>query len=116
VPIRRRPPRPPACPLLLTFVVLVVLAAIGVGCAGAAPEEAGDDPPETAADRAPSDTLLTGTTAAPVAAEPPAAPWTLEPYGGLGAWVDVFDFAPAYQADGSEPALSADDVDEMARR
>ena len=40
----------------------------------------------------------------------------LEPYEGLGAWVDVFDYAPAYQSDGSEPSLGVDDLDDMARR
>jgi hypothetical protein len=40
----------------------------------------------------------------------------LEPYAGLGAWVDVFDYAPAYQGDGGEPSLNVDDVDDMARR
>ncbi len=40
----------------------------------------------------------------------------LQPYAGLGAWVDVFDYAPAYQDAGAPPALTADDVDDMARR
>jgi hypothetical protein len=35
-------------------------------------------------------------------------------YEGLGTWVDAFDFAPAYQPDGAEPALTVDDLEEMA--
>lgn len=35
-------------------------------------------------------------------------------YGGLGTWVDAFDFAPAYQAEGTEPALAPSTVDEFA--
>ncbi len=35
-------------------------------------------------------------------------------YGGLGTWVDAFDFAPAYQGEGREPALSPAVVDEFA--
>ena len=35
-------------------------------------------------------------------------------YGGLGAWIDAFDFEPAYQGDGSEPPLGPDVIDDMA--
>ena len=35
-------------------------------------------------------------------------------YEGLGAWVDVFDFAPAYQGEGQEPVVGVDDIDVMA--
>ena len=38
---------------------------------------------------------------------------TTDVYAGLGTWVDVFDFDPAYQ-DGAEPAVDEDDVDAMA--
>ncbi len=59
---------------------------------------------------------------APVPAPPPAEPWRLdepsEPYGidpyrGLGAWVDVFDFAPAYQTGGAIPVVGPADLDVM---
>ena len=40
----------------------------------------------------------------------------LGPYGGLGAWIDVYDFAAAYQSPGVEPPLSVADLDDMARR
>jgi hypothetical protein len=35
-------------------------------------------------------------------------------YEGLGAWVDVFDFAPDYQSDGHEPVVTVTDIDVMA--
>ena len=53
----------------------------------------------------------------------PAEPWrlveateamTLEPYAGLGSWVDVFDFDPAYQEPGRSPIVTADDLEVMA--
>ncbi len=36
------------------------------------------------------------------------------PYGGLGIWIDAFDFEPAYQGDGREPVLTPEVVDEFA--
>jgi hypothetical protein len=38
----------------------------------------------------------------------------LAAYEGLGAWVDVFDFVPAYQNGGVPPTVVAADVDTMA--
>jgi hypothetical protein len=35
-------------------------------------------------------------------------------FAGLGAWVDVYDYAPAYQASGVEPAVTPADVAVMA--
>jgi hypothetical protein len=35
-------------------------------------------------------------------------------YRGLGAWVDVFDYAPAYRRQWEGPQLTPDDVDAMA--
>jgi hypothetical protein len=35
-------------------------------------------------------------------------------YEGLGAWVDVFDYAPAYQQNGLAPTVTPQDVDAMA--
>jgi len=37
------------------------------------------------------------------------------PFRGLGAWVDVFDYAPRLQADGTLPTVTVDSVDDMAR-
>jgi hypothetical protein len=44
----------------------------------------------------------------------PTGPRDLAPYDGLGTWVDAFDYGPAYQTDGREPAVSPDDVEAMA--
>lgn len=38
---------------------------------------------------------------------------TVEVYGGVGTWVDVFDFSPAYQ-NGGEPSIGPDDLSAMA--
>lgn len=35
-------------------------------------------------------------------------------YGGLGTWIDAFDFEPAYQGEGSEPVVVPEVVDELA--
>jgi hypothetical protein len=40
----------------------------------------------------------------------------LQAYAGLGTWIDVFDYAPAYQDNGGDPPLSPADLDDMARR
>lgn len=39
---------------------------------------------------------------------------TLEPYAGYGTWVDVYDFLPAMQLPGREPAVTPAHVDDMA--
>lgn len=36
------------------------------------------------------------------------------PYGGLGVWVDAFDFEPAYQGEGRDPVLAPSVVDDFA--
>jgi hypothetical protein len=41
-----------------------------------------------------------------------APPRDLAPYAGLGTWVDVFDYAPAYA--GAQPAVTPADLDDMA--
>lgn len=79
----------------VAWVALVVVA--GVALLG----------PEREADRGPGAAM-----AALVAAE--AAPRTLDPYEGLGAWIDVFDYAPAYQGGGAAPPLDVGVVDDMA--
>jgi hypothetical protein len=35
-------------------------------------------------------------------------------YGGLGTWVDAFDFDPAYASPGAEPPLTPEAIDELA--
>jgi hypothetical protein len=39
----------------------------------------------------------------------------VDPYRGLGAWVDSFDYAPRLQANGNPPPVTAASVDDMAR-
>lgn len=41
---------------------------------------------------------------------------TVEAYAGYGAWVDVYDYAPSFQASGAPPPLAPAAVDEMASR
>lgn len=35
-------------------------------------------------------------------------------YGGLGTWVDAFDFDPAYMAEGADPPVTPEVIDELA--
>src|SRR5687767_11245060 len=49
--------------------------------------------------------------AAPTPAPPPV-PASLEPYRGLGTWVDVYDWSNSYT--GGKPAVGPADVDRMA--
>jgi hypothetical protein len=38
----------------------------------------------------------------------------LDPYAGLGTWVDVYDYVPGFQADGGPPSITPASVDDMA--
>jgi hypothetical protein len=60
----------------------------------------------------------TGPLAAPGAPVPTRPPFArdLEAYAGLGAWVDVFNYAPQYQPEGHAPPIGPADLDEMQRR
>ncbi|HWH34974.1 MAG TPA: hypothetical protein VNT56_06580 [Acidimicrobiales bacterium] len=53
--------------------------------------------------------------AGPADPVPPPAERDLDSYRGLGAWIDVFDFAPAYQDPGQSPAVTAEAVDILDR-
>jgi len=44
---------------------------------------------------------------------PDAGSAALQPYEGLGTWVDAFDYAPSFQS-GALPAVTPDAVDDMA--
>jgi hypothetical protein len=44
----------------------------------------------------------------------PTAAADLSPFRGLGTWVDVYDYVPGFQTDGSSPPVTADSVDDMA--
>ncbi|HKA05596.1 MAG TPA: hypothetical protein VKD67_14770 [Acidimicrobiales bacterium] len=52
--------------------------------------------------------------AAPTGSVPGGGVFTVNAYEGLGTWVDVFDFVPAYQQGGVAPTITAVDVDTMA--
>ena len=52
--------------------------------------------------------------AAPTSAGPKGGDFTVGAYEGLGTWVDVFDYVPAYQQGGVAPTITAADVDNMA--
>ncbi|MEO7555666.1 MAG: hypothetical protein ABIV94_03560 [Acidimicrobiales bacterium] len=39
---------------------------------------------------------------------------TVEPYAGLGAWVDGFDYGAAYQRAGAAPSITPDVIDDLA--
>lgn len=81
----------------------------------------------TVATTAPPTTAATTTTAPPtttttVPPPPPAATapapaaagsWSLDPYRGLGAWVDVYDWTTEFG--GEMPAVGPDQIDHMAR-
>lgn len=55
-------------------------------------------------------------TSPPASSVRPPGPLDLGPYGGLGTWVDAYDFARPYQSAGAQPPIGPDDVDDMARR
>jgi hypothetical protein len=52
--------------------------------------------------------------ASPVAGGSHGGSFDVDSYEGLGTWVDVFDFVPAYQQGGVTPTVTAADVDTMA--
>jgi hypothetical protein len=46
--------------------------------------------------------------------ERPLSPTALEPYRGLGTWVDVYDYVPGFQENGGPPPVTPESVDDMA--
>ena len=80
--------------------------------------------PSTEAPLAPASTTTTQATPppppAPVpattqpAAPPSSGPWSLEPYRGLGAWVDVYDWS--VELTGGAPTVSLAQIDQMAQQ
>jgi hypothetical protein len=52
--------------------------------------------------------------AATLGGTPRAAAADDEPFRGLGAWVDVYDYVPAFQSDGGPPPVTPDAVRDMA--
>jgi hypothetical protein len=49
-----------------------------------------------------------------VALRPASAEPDLDPYAGLGAWIDVFDYAPRLQSAGNLPRVTPDSMDDVA--
>lgn len=87
-------------------VALGALAVLGLG------RLSGDD--TVTARLAPDAALGAAPGAATLVVDEPERPdRTVDAYTGLGTWVDVFDFSPAYQ-DGADPAVGPDALDEMA--
>lgn len=64
------------------------------------------------ADLAPATSAATGPADRPP--ETTARPWSPDAYRGLGAWVDVFDFAPTYRDPGQPPTVTPAQVPAMA--
>ncbi|MFZ4516575.1 MAG: hypothetical protein ACOYN3_09725 [Acidimicrobiia bacterium] len=62
-----------------------------------------------------SSSTTTTTTLVPGQPIPNPGQRTLDAYRGLGAWVDVFDYVPAFQTGGATPRVSAANVEDMAR-
>lgn len=82
------PGRRSVAPVVLALGMVVALAAVTLGVARAS--------------------IPGGTT--PRSTPVPERVRSVDVYGGLGTWVDVFDFAPSYQPPGGEPPVRPDDV------
>ena len=68
-------------------------------------------PPETTAVPPPATAPAPPTTAGP----PRGHPYALDPYRGLGVWIDVFDWTATYdRSPGDPPAVGLADIDRMA--
>src|SRR4051812_19037606 len=57
---------------------------------------------------------LTALVGSVLPAVPAHAAGDLDPYKGLGSWVDVFDYAQRAQPEGSPPPVTPESVDDMA--
>lgn len=106
-----------------------VIAAAPDTAPAAAPTSAPSAAPSTTAEAAPATSAAPSTTttaappppttapptsAAPVASPAGAvSPWTLQPYDGLGAWVDVYDWTETFTRDAA-PRVGPLAVDRMA--
>ena len=109
----------------LSFLVVLVL---GTGVVGAAMIEPGTGPvpPSTSTTIAPPApprgtpdvgrwARWRSSTTTTTAAAMPAGP-DVSAYHGLGAWVDAFDYAPAYHRPREGPLIDLEDLDAMAAR
>lgn len=94
-------PSPPLPPRFWAACVVALLVGAGMRLASDAVEV---EPAEPTTD---SLAMVAQLLEAPDRGRTPAS------YRGLGVWVDAFDFAPAYQQNGAEPALTPDVVDDF---
>jgi hypothetical protein len=104
---------------LLIGVALLVASTSAVGCRDADGEDAGTGAPRPAASSSVSTASTTTTAVVPVtvATTAPAPPsrYTMDPYHGLGAWIDVFDWSATYDRSAEDPpTVGLDDIDAMA--
>lgn len=84
----------------------VATALVAVGCIAGV---------SACATRASSSPSTTTTTLVPGQPIPNPGARILDAYRGLGTWVDVFDYVPAFQPNGATPKVEAANVDDMAR-
>lgn len=96
--------RAPVAPVLVLALVLVL--GLGAGAVGCSSGSKGRASSPSSTDRAAATTSAAG----------PRGQFArdLQAYAGLGAWVDVFDYVPAYQRAGQQPVVSVADIDAMA--
>ncbi len=94
-------PRPPVCRLATLAVFVATAALVAASCSSGSSD---------AVDPAPESSAAPATTTTPTGTETR----TLAPYEGVGTWVDVFDYAPAYQAPGATPEVTAEAMADMA--
>ena len=85
----------------LVVLAAVVVALLLLGLVALATRDGGDD--DAASSTAAATTTVVG-----------GFPRDATVYRGLGAWIDVFDYVPAYQADGRPPLLTPRDVELLA--
>lgn len=93
---------------LVPLAIVAVVAAVAL---------VGRDDTGDAAVAETTTTITTTTTTGPVGVWEliePSEPMSVLPYAGLGSWVDVFDFDPAYQDAGRSPVVTVDDLAVMA--
>ena len=58
---------------------------------------------------------VVGSVVVPASGAAGATAADVDPYRGLGAWVDSFDYAPRLQSNGNPPPVTAASADDMAR-
>lgn len=108
---RRSRPSPIWGLVIGAVVALIAVVAIVEGRGDGGDPAAVEPTAATAVDEA--EPMVT-VPAEPWSLEVPTRPMTVDPYVGLGAWVDVFDFDPAYQERAEAPVVTVADLDVMA--